>query len=311
MKSTEPQIIVPYHGPTEDPHALDIFIYMRPETNGTLGESVVTKVIENCPEYRTEIKLVYMVNIPGECIVEDHLIERYNALKIYFARSGASALTHYMRTRFEQHFRCDWKSAQIIGAYEALRLLNCNESELFDIWVDEKSVLDIHGQTIKKIDNLFVINYDVPALLKKNNSTTDIAVMLFRMQLPYKYINSLAARITTGMVEQRILPTGSTPSRAFHYSGGPFEQLRDGLVFLFGNDKHHCPLETLSFGRYLLTRNIDEKSIQHLVDNPLVTLRDHHGALSEASLFMHTRSCSYRQAHHTLENVVSQSLINI
>ncbi len=307
----KPTIIVPYLGATSDPQALDIFLYVRPDTNGVVGESIITKAIERCPEYRKKIKLIYMVNIPGECIVRDRLIEHYYALKIYFARNGRQSLTLYMRQQLESFFQCRWEDIEIVGAFQAMELLNYNEEELFNLWVDEREVLDIHGQTIKKIEGIYVINYDVPALLKKNTSSTDIAVMLLRLWLPYQYMDSLAKTIAQNMVEQHILPAGQTPARAFHYSYGPFDQLRDGINFLFDNEQQHCSLSALSFGRYLLERGVSEESIYHLIDNPLVLLQEWQQEPNETSLFMYTRCRSYQESFKSLQQIVAQPLMQL
>ena len=309
--SQKPTIIVPYCGATSDPQALDIFLYVRPDTNGVVGESIITKAIERCPEYRKKIQLIYMVNIPGECIVQDQLIEHYYALKIYFARNGRQSLTPYMRQQLESFFQCRWKDVEVVGAFQAMQMLNYSEEELFNLWVDKQEVLDIHGQTIKKIEDLYVINYDVPALLKKNTNSTDIAVMLLRLWLPYQYMDSLAERIAQNMVEHHILPAGQTPARAFHYSYGPFDQLRDGINFLFDNNHQHCNLNALSFGRYLLERGVTKESIYHLIDNPLVLLQENKREPSEASLFMYTRCRSYQETFKTLQQIIAQPVMQL
>ena len=47
--AAKPQVLVPYPGPETDPGIQDIFVYMRPESNGVVGGREVLKVVDECP----------------------------------------------------------------------------------------------------------------------------------------------------------------------------------------------------------------------------------------------------------------------
>ena len=102
----KPRILVPYVGPSDDENVQDIFLYMRPETNGVLGESAIVRVIENLPHYHSAIKLIYMANLPGEFMCHEKIIEHHYSVKIYFAKQGKEAFTPYMRQAFTCFFGC-------------------------------------------------------------------------------------------------------------------------------------------------------------------------------------------------------------
>ncbi len=130
-----PKVLIPYPGPTGDPRQQDIFVYLRPETNGVRVESAVLKVIEHCPAYKQDMNLVYLANVPGEYITEQHIVEHYYALKLDFAVYGKDRFTPHMKEAFTQAFRLPFAEADIIGSFEALRRLKLGPEELFALWV--------------------------------------------------------------------------------------------------------------------------------------------------------------------------------
>ena len=86
--SEHPSVLVPYPGASPDPRTQDIFLFMRPETNGVLGEKAVLKTVGTCTEYKKSIRLVYMANISSESLISGHVYEQHYALKIHFATRG-------------------------------------------------------------------------------------------------------------------------------------------------------------------------------------------------------------------------------
>lgn len=65
----DPKVLVPYIGPSTDPHELDVLFYLRPESNGVAVESTVLAVIRRCRAEGVAIQLGYMANIPGSTII--------------------------------------------------------------------------------------------------------------------------------------------------------------------------------------------------------------------------------------------------
>jgi hypothetical protein len=51
--------------------------------------------------------------------------------------------------------------------------------------------MTLYGNTIKKYKGLYIINYDIPSLLHKNNFQTDIAVMLFRVYFSWQEFTAI------------------------------------------------------------------------------------------------------------------------
>ena len=303
-----PAVLVPYRGPQSDPEIEDIFVYMRPETNGVLGESTILRVIERCPQYRVEIELVYLANIPGQFILENHIVERHYAPKLHFAVLGKRACTPNIRRRFSEQFGVSFDDAPVIGSFEALRVLKLRPEELFDTWVDPSDMLIVSGQSIKRIDGYYVLNYDLPALLHKNSKNTDIAVMVFRIRTGYPYFADLVERMRQGLIAEGLLNPAMHSGRAFHYSKSPFEQILDGMGYLYASGGEPVPLEDISFARYLLQRGVGVNQIIGALRNPVALFAAEDGTLIEESLINYTFHDSYTEAMRKFHRMVAQYL---
>ena len=307
-QETLPAVLVPYSGPEADPEIEDIFVYMRPETNGVLGESTILKVIERCPEYRVDIRLVYLANIPGEFILSHHVVERHYAAKLHFAVLGKRACTPGMRHKFETQFGERFDDAPVIGSFEALRLLGFSPEELFNTWVDIDDMLFVNGQTIKRIKGYYVINYDLPALLHKNNKATDIAVMIFRTRTGYSYFGDLVERMRQGLIAEGLMSPHLHAGRAFHYSKSPFEQLLDGMGYLYTRGAAQIPLQQVSFCSYLLSRDVPMSAILSTIRNPVGLFCAEDGSQFEENILNYTFHDSYALAYRKFTSMVAQYL---
>lgn len=303
-----PQVLVPYPGPEADPGVQDIFVYMRPETNGVVGEREVLKVVEEYPQYKVALHLVYLANIPGDFIARNHIVERHYAVKMSFAVHGKRLFTERMKKRFSEHFDTDFESAPVIGAFEALDRLDVRAEELFSQWVDEPDILVVDGQTVKRVGAFFVVNYDIPALIHKNNRSTDIAVMLFRTRMGYEDFLSLTAKMRRGFIERGLLGTQGSVSRVFHYSKSPVEQILDGLGYLYDSSARRVPMRELSFAAFLMQHGVSEAQIHGLLNNPIATFETSRGRI-EDSVIAYTRNESYERALEKLRTMVSQHRI--
>ena len=59
----KPTIVLPYTDSSGREDEKDLFIYLRPETNGIQVESLLFSVIHNEPLFNEKISLVYLANI--------------------------------------------------------------------------------------------------------------------------------------------------------------------------------------------------------------------------------------------------------
>jgi hypothetical protein len=301
---------VPYPGPDGSGDVQDIFVYLRPETNGVLVESVLLKVIQGCPQYRTGIKLVYLANFPGEFIVENHIVERHYAHKFFFAVHGKRAFTTRMKQDFERHFHTDFESADVIGSFEALKILNLSPEQLFSVWVPDGDILHTDGQTIKRYRGRYVVNYDIPALLHKNSRSTDIAVMLFRCGVDYSDFVDLVDEMRDALVAKSILSADRPASRAFHYSKGPVEQLLDATDYLRRPNGDRVEIDELSFVVYAHDHGCTSGELLGVVRSPICLFELHDGSLVEENIFTYTATDTYAEALAKLASVRAQLWIS-
>ncbi len=301
-----PQVLVPYPGPDGEGSTQDIFLYLRPETNGVLAESVLLRVIQGCSQYRSGIKLVYLANFPGQFIIDNHIVERHYAHKFFFAVHGKRVFTPRMKEEFEHTFGVPFGSAEIIGSFEALHVLDKTPDELFALWVPTRDIVHVDGQTIKRYNGVYIVNYDIPALLHKNTRNTDIAVMLFRCTIEYSYFMELVDEMRSELISSNILSANLPVRRAFHYSRGPVEQLLDATDYLRRKDGVPVPFDELSFAVYAQEHGYGVEGLAGVVHSPICLFQQSDGSLVEENIFTYTASDSYADALAKLRTVRAQ-----
>lgn len=300
-----PTVIIPYSGPDSSGPVEDVFLYLRPESNGVLVESILMGVLRGTPLYRENANLVYLANLPGDFIIENHVVEDHYSVNYRFACKGRELFTPYMKKRFEEYFCVDFSSAKVLGSFQALKDLHIDEEQLFDTWVSEKDMMQINGQSVKKYDNLYIINYDIPALLHKNNYKTDIAVMILRSSLSSDELNRMVIAMEQALIEKGIMDINKSPSRYFHYSKGPFEQILDGLGYLYSPEGKHLPVANVSFAEKLLSEGYAMREITGIITNPIMCFEEKN-TLVEDNIFLRTRQKTSKEALDVLRSARCQ-----
>jgi hypothetical protein len=276
-----------------------------------LVESTLLQVIERNPDYREHIQLIYLANIPGAFIVKNKIVEDHYAFKLPFARSGGSIFTESMREGFERYFLDSWDAKKVIGAFDALEVLQVTEEELFRKRVQERDVLTLNCQVVKRLGDIYVVNYDIPALFHKNNYQTDIAVMLFRSMLSKADFHRMIDEMDQALSDCGVISTLGSFRQAFHYSRGPFDQLLDARGYLYAKDGTHIPLEQMQFCSFLQTKGILCKEIERTLDNPIMTFRTESGERVEECLYAYTQDTTYGQAYNILLSSESHYLAGL
>jgi hypothetical protein len=180
-----------------------------------------------------------------------------------------------------------------------------NYDELFQVRVSADDMLLVNGQTIKKYRDLYILNYDIPAILHKNNNKTDIAAMMFRAHMDYAAVHHLIEDMGRALVAADILHPEKPLSRIFHYSKGPFDQIRDARGYLYTRDNRHEPLESLSFCAYLLQQGFTLQEITGAVNNPVVRMSLNGGGSTETYLFKATANDSFQAAARKFSRISS------
>jgi hypothetical protein len=182
-------------------------------------------------------------------------------------------------------------------------------AELFNVWVPHEDVMMLNGQTIKKIGDSYVVSYDIPELMRMHYEGSNIAVMIFRTSMNYAEFTRIVDMMEKALVEARIFPPERPAARVFHYSKGPFEQILDGLGYLYTPDAVHIPLSDLPFSRFLESRGMDFSILRGFLQHPVIQYADPDGNLREESIYDYTRENSYEETWEKLLAVRSQALL--
>ncbi len=301
----EPSLLVPYAGPDSSGDTCDVYLYLRPETNGVLTESVIMKTIVGEKRWKDSVKLVYLANYPGDFIQTRHLVEHHYRVKIFFARNGGKVFSKGMKRDFEDKFQIDFNADKVLGAFDALGETGLSEEELFGYRVGEDEMMVTLGQNVKRRGDIWIVNYDIPAILHRNTFNTDIAVMVFRVSLSWKDFENLVAQMSLHMVESGVLGRNTPPSRAFHYSKSPWEQLLDGIDYLWGVDVSDGGAEDdISFGAYMMNHGYTRQKLKDVIRHPLVLYRDEDGNTRERNIFELSSGMNYPETEGVMKKVV-------
>lgn len=290
-----PKILVPFQRASDDVDCQEIVVYLRPETNGVQTESILFRVFRGA-EWNSQVKLVYLANLPGDFLRKRQVVEKHYSLRLEFARKGAAVFTAAMRLTFQDFFGLPFESAEVLGAYDALKRLNLGAEELFQLWVPAEDILELEGQLIKKVlGNLFVVNYDIPAVLEKNHAGTDLAAMVFRTPLSYQAFRPAVDAIRKALVSEGLLAVERAERRVFHWSKGPFEQLLDASGHVYNVRDEPVSWDELSFGRYLLAKGWTNSRIEDCLERPFqfgenLLSNTNFATFEEAWKFVHQRS---------------------
>jgi hypothetical protein len=307
----QPTILVPYK-PDGSGRSQDVFIYLRPETNGIEVESRMMRVVQQNHEFRNSIELAYLANFPGSFIHEQQIVERHYHVRIYFARCGGEGFTPFMKESFQRYFAADPRKVPVLGAFEAMETLGMDAEKMFRLWVPDEDMAVICGQSVKRLNNHYIVNYDIPAILSKNNVNTDIAVMVFRTSLGYSRIHQLVASIGEELQKAALLRKDVPLSRAFHYSKGPFEQILDATGYVFEPDGTPVPVRNSSFYCFLEARyGFKSHEILGALNQPIMRFGLEGGLWVEDEIFAYTQNDSFEEAAEKLSRVLCQSLLPV
>lgn len=307
--SRDPTIVVPFAGACESIRCQDVFVYLRPESNGIAVESALMKGVSKVPDWQDNINLVYLANLPGDFLIAKGVVAEHYQTRVKFAKRGKNLFTPFMGMIFGDHYKVDFTEAEVIGSFKALSLLGLDEEELFSLWVHEDDMLIVNGQTIKRVGKYFIVNSDIPAILHKNNAKTDIAVMIFRTVFWGKDLYNVILKMTEVLLEEEILHSESQFSHVFHYSKGPFEQILDAVGFLYDSDGNHLPLQSIRFYNFLLEKGLRPSEIEHFIRQPLLQFRNEDGMIGEKSIFNATKDLSYDESLRIIRSATAQVLL--
>src|SRR6056297_2481905 len=292
-----PTVVIPFDSECRTELCQDVCVYLRPEANGIQVESAMMRTISTNPQYNENVRLVYLANMPGEFIAKHRIIEQHYRLKISFAKQGKRLFTEYMQREFSRYYKVSFEEAEILGAFEAMKRLHYTREGLFNLWVPAEDVFHLNGQTIKRVKDLFIVNYDIPA-------------MILRTRLGPGSIHSLMEDMVERFKADGLLQRSEAFTRVFHFSRSPFEQILDGIGFLYKSDGTHIPLQDILFYNYLLQQGMSHADIQQILRYPIFGFPNGKGGLKEQTVYAASYGMDYKRAYQMLLSAKAQILLD-
>lgn len=287
-EEVKPDILIPYDVQAEKLAGSSIaLVYVRPETNRVDYEAAIVKALSRYA------RVAYMANLTGTLVNDRAIVASHYSSQMEFAINGREEMARYpeMVRRFEEKFRVNFDSANIVGPFTAIMecRLRLNADALFETVVPDEDFLEMYGQTVKRIDDFYVINYDIPAIITRHHSDTGMLVLAVALKSPeyrfshlnYAIYDNLCHGETTvllGSEKRRELRWYDLVRRTYHISRSHVEAMFDLTDFVFSGDRERLLFSATPLGRFLLEREIIpadrlERCLGLLKENPLVYLR--------------------------------------
>lgn len=285
MSVIKPDIIIPFIYNLEELHSCAV-IYVRPQTNKLNYERAI---ILGCQKYGD---IVYLANIGGKIFIDNLLIIEHYSTQYFFAMHSKSIVSEYpeMVEAFEKHFNVPFESADIVNPYEAILKLGITTEKLFNTIVDDSHFMRLYGQTIKKINDIYVINYDIPEILAKYTPEINVFVLsvIFKDQatqlsdLNQAIFENLKTDNSTPIIDEEKYSTHKWHEkvrRTYHISYNHIASMFDMKDFVFSADGSEIAFEEIPLANYLIRNNIiSEENLLALKRFSLVYYYDDSGA---------------------------------
>lgn len=253
-------------------------VYVRPETNEIHYEKAIIMGITPFAD------VIYLANINGKIFIKDALILEHYSSQYKFSITAKQEMAKHpeMVKMFEDYFKEDFVESNIIGSFDAILKINMTSEVLFNTVVSEQNFLKFYGQTIKKINNYYIVNYDIPAIIKRYTPKANV----FAIAIKFKNENISFTDINQSIFDQ-IKNSNDTPliyddeyknmnwiekvKRTYHISKNNVMAMFDMVDFIITTKNVHIKFENTPLGRILTDKyNINSDDIFKIKDNPLV-----------------------------------------
>jgi len=293
-KEVEPDVLIPY---TIDRDTLSdssvLLIYVRPETNKINYEAAIINAASPYAD------AVYLANLNGNLVNNKAIVSSHYSIQLQFAIEGKDKLAKYpeMIREFEKKFKMDFRDAEIIGPFEAIveYKVKKNAEELFETMVPDPDFLEIYGQTIKRIGDYYVVNYDIPAIITRHHEETNMFSIALRLKsdrygfldIDYFIYENMCKNKTTSLLDsdkRHTLPWYKLVRRTYHISRSHIEAMSDLTDYVFKRTGERIGYVDTPLGKKLVEEGIikedrlDER-LTYLKENPLVYLDRPDGSL--------------------------------
>jgi hypothetical protein len=297
QEDVRPDVLIPYSATADMERLKDSsisLISVRPETNKVNYEATIVQSVAPYAE------AVYLANLSGELINNRAIVACHYSSQLQFAIGAKDEMARFpeMVARFEEKFKVNFMEAPIIGSFEALLDYRLREDadDLFATMVPDSDFLDMYGQTIKRIDGYYVMNYDMPAIITRHHEDTAMFILAVRLKDKATRFSNLHHLIYDNMLKnEKVEIIGPQERkrlqlewydqirRTFHISRSHIEAMFDLTDYVFKNETERIAYADTPLGQKLISMGIIpedqlEKRLHQLKDAPLVYIHQEDGS---------------------------------
>ena len=261
-----------------------ILAYVRPESNEVNYEK---SIIKGLSEYG---EVIYLANLNGRLFIRDALITAHYSSQYRFSVYPIREMEKYPEiiNDFEEHFHIKFKDANIIGPFDAILKMGISDDDLFNRIVDKNDFLKFCGQTIKRIGDYFVTNYNIPYLIKRYNPQSNIFVITVRLNsedINFMAINqSIFEQMQinkNNFIDEDILKSmewNEKIKRTYHVSRNHLTATFDMLDFIIRNNGSHLDISETPLGMRLIDdHSFTKEDILMMKDRQIFYINDSKG----------------------------------
>jgi hypothetical protein len=149
-------------------------VCVRPESNRLPYEAEIVSVL------KARARVTYIANLNGRLFTEGGILRSRYASQFRFARDPRAFLEQYpeLALAFEEHFGVPVSEAPIRSSLGDLSEIGLSPEGLFATIVSDSDFLAVKGQTFKRIHGVYIVNYDLPAIVRRYTPEANVFVAL-------------------------------------------------------------------------------------------------------------------------------------
>ena len=284
MNNEIADILIPFNAEKVTENSLVFSLYVRPESNRVDYEALIAKGLQGIGTP------VFMANYNGELIAHKHIVMNHYFLHYLFALHAKEEMQKYPEfcEAFKEKFGLSVQTADIFGAFEYLDSdYNAGfcEDTLFHHYVSEDYFLNFHGHTVKKINDSYIVDYDIPLIMKSYNTKANILIISICCCEGHS-IDELNYALYNLFEEAGVLPGKKSPvpwynqvRRLYHISSGHIEAMFDLTDFTISKNNSSICYSDTPLGKTLIKKGVFspdgmEDILDYFKKYPLVYYQD-------------------------------------
>jgi hypothetical protein len=262
-----PDILVPYAAEedlssgTRRDRIRHAIVCVRPESNRLPYEAEIVSVL------KARARVTYIANLNGRLFTEGGILRSRYASQFRFARDPRAFLEQYpeLALAFEEHFGVPVSEAPIRSSLGDLSEIGLSPEGLFTTIVSDADFLAVKGQTFKRIHGVYIVNYDLPAIVRRYTPEANVFVALAEAEADsddfYDGLNealhdTIASHSETPLVfgaELSSLSWHERVRRTYHLSMNRLQAMLDMADFVYPDASGRLDVAGTPLGAALVT----------------------------------------------------------